>query len=305
MKPRLTLGTVQLGLAYGKQSKTPLMSEDAALEILAAAVELGIRDFDTAAAYGCAEQRLGRARRVGVLPPHTRITTKLTPNLDADSKPLALDQARRSIEQSLHRLGQTKLDCLLLHRWEHARQHSGAVWDALGRLREEGVLASLGVSVNTPQEALEALADPRVENIQLPCNLLDGRWNEVAQTRTYRPDVRIDVRSVYLQGVLIQDAADWPRLPGVNAAEWIARLEQLKAEVGLESRQALCLQGMTSQNWISSIVFGVDSKEQLEATVRHAASSPWSSEILDRVKEALSGAPEILLCPFRWPTERG
>ena len=56
---RLSLGTVQLGLPYGIAGRRELMTQAQADAILDAAFELGVSSLDTAAAYGCAEQRVG------------------------------------------------------------------------------------------------------------------------------------------------------------------------------------------------------------------------------------------------------
>ena len=55
---RIVLGTVQIGLPYGKRRGSGLMSEGAAEEILDAAWDMGIRNFDTAEAYGVSAARL-------------------------------------------------------------------------------------------------------------------------------------------------------------------------------------------------------------------------------------------------------
>ena len=64
--PRLALGTVQFGLAYGLAGNAAPMSDADAREVLVAASAAGIDRLDTAAAYGDIEQRLGRL--VGDLP---------------------------------------------------------------------------------------------------------------------------------------------------------------------------------------------------------------------------------------------
>ena len=45
-----------------------------------------------------------------------------------------------------------------LHRAAHLTSHNGAVWRRLVRLQKAGVIGHLGVSVQTPEEAFQALA---------------------------------------------------------------------------------------------------------------------------------------------------
>src|SRR6476620_5011118 len=55
---RIVLGTVQLGLPYGRRRGSPVMSDADAFRILDTAFSLGIRAFDTAEAYGSSADRL-------------------------------------------------------------------------------------------------------------------------------------------------------------------------------------------------------------------------------------------------------
>ena len=56
---RITLGTAQLGLGYGIANRAGRPGDATATALLDRAWGLGIRSFDTARAYGDAEQRLG------------------------------------------------------------------------------------------------------------------------------------------------------------------------------------------------------------------------------------------------------
>jgi spore coat polysaccharide biosynthesis protein SpsF len=217
----LVAGTVQLGLAYGAANRTGKPSRAAAVGLLRRAADIGLRQFDTARAYGDAEERLGEALadRTDI-----RIITKLDPlaPLPADaSHALVREAVDRSIAQSLAALGRRQIDCLLLHRATHRTAYSGVLWERLIQLKEEGVVLQLGVSVQSPEEALSALDCRDVTHIQLASNLLDWRWRKsgvIARLRE-RPEVCVHVRSAFLQGVLAADDPDvWPAVPGLDRA---------------------------------------------------------------------------------------
>ncbi len=93
----LVLGSVQLGLPYGAANRTGQPSRPAALRLVHRAADAGISSFDTARAYGEAEDRLGEAlgveRKV-----HT--VTKLAPltDLAADAPRAAV---RAAVEESV------------------------------------------------------------------------------------------------------------------------------------------------------------------------------------------------------------
>ena len=57
--PNFRLGTAQLGLNYGVTNQKGLLTEKAAYDLILRAVQSGCMRFDTARAYGLAENRLG------------------------------------------------------------------------------------------------------------------------------------------------------------------------------------------------------------------------------------------------------
>src|SRR5262245_7930224 len=125
---RLTLGTVQLGMPYGVANRTGQPDEGAAFGILALALELGVRSFDTAAAYGEAEARLGAFFRVHGRPDDVVVTSKL-PALGEGERDVG-DAVRRAAEASLAKLG--RIDCYLIHSAADLRAHGDTLVKALG-----------------------------------------------------------------------------------------------------------------------------------------------------------------------------
>src|SRR3954469_8292461 len=176
----LVLGSVQLGLAYGAANRTGKPPRATALELVRRAANAGVSNFDTARAYGDAEARLGEAlcgRRA------VHMVTKLSPlgDVPADApRDVVRAAVDASIESSLAALHRDRLDCLLLHRATHFTAFGGAVWERLVEHLEQGSVVSLGVSVQTPAEAQDALSYSDVAHIQLPFNLLDWRWEDAA-----------------------------------------------------------------------------------------------------------------------------
>jgi len=299
----LVLGCAQLGLAYGIANTAGQPSRGEAVELLRRAADSGIAQFDTARAYGDSEARLGEAlggRDVTII-------TKLSPLAGLAAAP-AGDDVRAavdaSIEHSLAALGRDRLDCLLLHRAAHLAAYGGAVWRRLLALRAEGRADRLGVSVQSPREALAALAEPDVRHVQLPFNPLDWRWREagVAAACERRPDVTVHARSVFLQGLLAAgDASIWPPIPGVDAETVVRSLARLARELDRESPADLCLAYAGGHAFIDGVVVGLETAEQLELNLRLAAKPPLAPDDCRFVEQRLPRLPEQLLDPSRWP----
>jgi D-threo-aldose 1-dehydrogenase len=178
-----------------------------------AAWDGGIRTFDTAPHYGSglSEHRFGEALRdrdrnsfvlsskVGRLlipddncPPNLPFVKGLPFRIQVD---YSFDATMRSLDDSLQRLGISRIDILFIH--DLAEDHLGAGWTsvfdqamagaakALIRLREQGVIKAWGLGVNRVEACERALAmsDPDVF-------LLAGRYSLMEHTplRTFFPN---------------------------------------------------------------------------------------------------------------------
>lgn len=182
LKNRLGLGTGPLGNMYRE------VTDEAAQATLAHAWDLGIRYFDTAPLYGAglAEFRLGNAL-AGKDRDDFALSTKVGRYvLDESEEKRGLfqdgranklvadfseDATLRSIEQSLERLQTDRIDFVYVHdispdffgdEWvDKFDQARDGAFRVLTRLRDQGVISSWGIGVNTtePIERLMRLED--------------------------------------------------------------------------------------------------------------------------------------------------
>ena len=302
----LVAGTVQLGLAYGAANRTGKPARDAALRLVRRAVDAGIEKFDTARAYGDSEERIGEA----LIGNRTaRTITKLAP-LD-DVPPHAIEsvvrkRVQRSIEESLTALRRDKLDCVLLHRAQHRTAWNGAAWDRLLEYLEDGTILSLGVSVQSPSEALAALACADIQHIQLPFNILDWRWRAagVVERLQERTGVTVHARSVFLQGLLAaRDPSIWPRLPEFSAPSVVDWLDETARAYERDSVADLCLAFVRGQEWIDGVVIGMETEDQLETNLRLSVQRPLSGDECAAIEASRPRVAAALLDPAQWPKQ--
>ena len=181
---RFGLGGVPLGNEFAKRT------DDDAQATLEAAWAMGVRYYDVAPWYGLglSERRFGhflhgRRREDYLLSSKVGKLLKASrDNRHADMFPLSdspndlvidytADGVRRSIDDSLQRLGVSHLDVVYVHDlspdfawfpdgWEEQYEiaRKGA-FPALSKLRDEGVIKAWGVGVNTPFAILKVMAD--------------------------------------------------------------------------------------------------------------------------------------------------
>ncbi|MFF7974905.1 aldo/keto reductase [Streptomyces sp. NPDC007905] len=162
------LGTWQLGADWGA------VDEDEALAVLGAAVDSGVTFLDTADVYGDGRserligsflRQLGPARAAGIL-----VATKMGRRAAQHPSEFTLDNFRRWTDRSRANLGVETLDLVQLHCPPTPVFSAQEVYDALDVLVDEGRVAAYGVSVETCEEALTAIARPHVASVQIILN---------------------------------------------------------------------------------------------------------------------------------------
>jgi D-threo-aldose 1-dehydrogenase len=171
---RLGLGGAPLGGLFAA------VDEDEAEATIDLAWDLGVRYFDTAPLYGYgnSERRMGRAlqgrprdefvvsSKVGRL---IRPEADIPPNADVDRqvhdgrenafyvdtgpvRPVfdySADGVRRSIDESLERLGLDQIDIVYIHDPDdHWQAAIDSAYPALARLREDGIVRAIGAGMN-------------------------------------------------------------------------------------------------------------------------------------------------------------
>ena len=201
----LALGTVQFGGRYGVANISGQVPQAEVAAILQRARAAGIDTLDTAIAYGCSESSLGEA---GVA--SWRVITKLPALPDGGSD--VAKWAEAQVLGSLQRLRTTQLEALLLHQPADLLGPNGARFiEALAVLKSRGLIRCAGISIYDPAELARIWPVWRPELVQAPCNIFDRRLLDSGWLAGLsRHGVRIHIRSVFLQGVLLMPASRRP-----------------------------------------------------------------------------------------------
>lgn len=166
-RPAAAAGTFTLGdltvnrMGLGSMRLTVRADTDRALAVLRRAVELGVDHVDTAAFYrspeGILDGEPGPVRYATELlrealgpDADVVVTTKVGPGITDDGEfyqATTADQLRRQVEENLRRLGRDRLDVVNLRIIRKQGHDSVAErFEALARLREEGLIRHLGLS---------------------------------------------------------------------------------------------------------------------------------------------------------------
>lgn len=299
MSAQFVLGTVQLGLAYGRANVTGKPSQEAALALIRQAWDNGVTAFDTARAYGDSEERLGEA----LMGRSAHIVTKLSPlaDLGADVPlPDVRDAVDRSLERSLAALRRDRIEVCLLHEFGHFDAFGGAIWTQLLEHQAQGRICTLGASVGSPHELRRALAEPAVRHIQLAANLLDWRWCESGLLDALH-NVTVHVRSTLLQGILAADVSVWPRIEGVDPVALSAWLADSARALGRDGIVDLALAYIRAQDWVDGAVLGLETQSQLQANLALFARPPLTADECAFIDKTRPRVPASFLDPPQWP----
>ncbi len=168
----LGLGLISIGRKWGHVER-PIPPVEQVNNLLATAVKLGIRYFDTAPAYGMSEERFGdflKTLNSNQLQ-NVIVATKCGEHWDIATSATHVDHSYealcRSIDQSLTRL--PKIDILQIHKATPQVLADDGILRALEYAKSKGV-ASFGVSVSDLETATIAVADPLFSLLQFPFN---------------------------------------------------------------------------------------------------------------------------------------
>src|SRR3954449_10528478 len=160
------LGCWQLGGDWGT------VGDEQALGVLHAAVDAGVTFLDTADVYGDGRSetligRFLRERGRDGLTVATKAGRRADPHVP---EAFTADNLRAWTDRSRRNLGVDTLDLVQLHCPPTPVYSTDAVFDALDGLVESGAVAAYGVSVETVDEALTAIARPNLATVQIILN---------------------------------------------------------------------------------------------------------------------------------------
>ena len=295
------VGSAQFGFDYGLANRAGKPSSDVVRAMLVAAATAGATTIDTAAAYGDSESVLGSvlADDAG-LSRRFWIITKLAPEVeDAGEQGVVAGLVRAAVDASRLRLRQDQIPLLLLHRSTARLALGGALWEALRGLVKEGAIGGLGISVYTPEEALDALSDPQVAAIQVPLSALDRRIVAAGVLERCRErDVAVFARSIFMQGALAAPNLPTGAYPG-RLRPYVDRFHREAARFG-RSRASLALAYVRSIPGLAGLVIGAETIEQVRDNVALFEMEPLSANERNALEAVLGYPGDDLVDISRW-----
>lgn len=192
------LGTWQVGGKWG----SPFNDKNAD-ELLNTAIDNGINFIDTADVYenGLSESAVGRvirsrSERIYVA---TKCGRHINPHLSEGYQPKVLQQF---VEDSLKRMKLETIDLIQLHCPPTEVYYRPEIFELFDKLKQEGKIQNLGVSVEKVEEGLKAMEFDNVTSIQIIFNLFRQRPSELLFKEAKKKNIGIIARVPLASGLL-------------------------------------------------------------------------------------------------------
>jgi len=274
----ISLGTWQVGGKWGSG-----FNDKTADELINTAIDNGVNFIDTADVYenGLSETAVGRvvrsrSERIYVA---TKCGRQINPHVNEGYQPKVL---QKFVEDSLKRTGLETLDLIQLHCPPTEVYYRPEIFEMFDRLKDQGKIQNLGVSVEKVEEALKAIEYSNITTVQIIFNLFRQRSSQLFFSEAKKKDIGIIARVPLASGLLTgkfdakttfdaQDHRNFNRngdafdkgetFSGIDYDLGLKAVEELKAIFPETTNLApIALQWILSFNEISCIIPGA-SKE--------------------------------------------
>lgn len=281
----ISLGTWQVGGKWGDD-----FSHENAERILHAAVDSGINFIDTADVYGAGESEKAvgkfiknRSERIYVA---TKCGRQLNPHVNEAYQPAVL---RKFVEDSLKNMGFETLDLIQLHCPPTEVYYRPEIFELFDRLKDEGKILNLGISVEKVEEALKGIEFENVTTVQIIFNLFRQRpaelFFEQAQKKNVGVIVRVPLASGLLTGKFSKNSTftagdhrffnrngemfdKGETFSGIDYETGLAAVEELKAVFPTHANLApVALRWILQFAAVSTIIPGASNPEQATANL--------------------------------------
>ncbi len=300
----ISLGTWQVGGKWGSG-----FDQGNAEKILNAAIDNGINFIDTADVYEARKSEAAVGRVIKSRSENIFVATKcgrqINPHTNAN---YTVEVLRKFVEDSLKNTGLDCLDLIQLHCPPTEVFYRPEIFELFDRLKTEGKIKHLGISVEKVEQALKGIEYDNVSTVQIIYNIFRQRPNELFFKEALKKDIGIIVRVPLASGLLTgkfnpastfdkgdhrffnRDGAGFDKgetfagVPYERGLKAVSEIKELFPEH--ENLAPLALRWILDFPEVSCIIPGVSKLEQINsnlASMKLASLSFEKKEALDNI----------------------
>jgi aryl-alcohol dehydrogenase-like predicted oxidoreductase len=297
----ISLGTWQVGGKWGE----PFNHQNAD-EILNKAIDGGINFIDTADVYGDGESEKAVGRVVKSRSEKIYVATKCGRKLNPHvNESYTIKTLRGFVEESLKNTGLETLDLIQLHCPPTDVFYRPEIFELFDRLKEEGKIQNLGVSVEKVEEGIKAMEYPNVCSIQFIYNMFRQRPNELLFDLAKKNNIGLIARVPLASGLLTgkfskettfdkEDHRNFNRngeafdkgetFSGVDFEKGLAAVDELKKIFPNEDLPQIALKWILQFPEITCVIPGASKISQLKSNLKVEELRDLNVKEMDEVK---------------------
>lgn len=299
----ISLGTWQLGGKWGQG-----LDPEAAQKTLLTAFNNGVNFIDTADVYKDTESEIEVGKAIKKSNERIYVATKcgrqIRPHTNENYTPEAL---RGYVEDSLKRLDVEALDLVQLHCPPTEVYYRPEIFGEFAKLKEEGKILNLGVSIEKIEEGLKVIEYENVTTIQIIYNMFRQRPHEELFPKAQENNVGIIIRVPLASGLLTgkftkdttfdkKDHRNFNRegkffdvgetFSGIPYETGIEAVERLKNAVDEDTNLVhLALRWILMRDEVSVVIPGASSDKHVKSNCDASETPPIQDEIMEKIDQ--------------------
>ena len=299
----ISLGTWQVGGKWGSGFDHKLADQ-----ILNTALDEGINFIDTADVYedGESEKAVGEiikksSERIYVA---TKCGRQINPHINEGYTPKVL---RGYVEASLRRMNLECIDLIQLHCPPTEVYYRPEIFGEFEKLKEEGKILNLGVSVEKVEEAIKAIEFENVTTVQIIYNIFRQRPHEYLFEKAKEKNVGIIVRVPLASGLLTgkftkdsnfedgdhrkfnRNGAFFDKgetFSGIPYDVGIEAIEKLKSHLAQNVKLSdVALNWILNRREVSCIIPGASRADQITSNVHASSLADLNEKVIDTIDQ--------------------
>ena len=274
---KIVLGTAQFESNYGITTKNKLQTIEMK-KVLQTCYLNNINMMDTAIDYDRVEKKLGNlnVKKFNII---SKASFVKNHNIikDIDLEKILINSIENLKVKNLY---------AFLVRKPHSLIYNNSLWKVLLKFKQKGLINKIGFSLYTPDELKKVYNIFKPDIIQIPISIVDNRFeNKGWLDLLARDKVEIHARSVFLQGLLLEDSKRMPN--GFQKYSFFfAKIEKWLEDNKVSNLEA-CLSKLYLDERITRIVVGINNKVQLDAILQTHIKNIFYPNWLIRAEEKL------------------
>lgn len=299
----VSLGTWQLGGKWGQG-----LDAATAQRTLEKAFDNGVNFIDTADVYKDTQSEIEVGKAIKKTTQRIYVATKcgrqIKPHINENYTPETL---RGYVEDSLKRLDVDALDLVQLHCPPTEVYYRPEIFGEFEKLKDEGKILNLGVSIEKVEEGLKAIEFDNVTTIQVIYNMFRQRPHEELFPKASDNNVGIIVRVPLASGLLTgkftndttfdkKDHRNFNRegkffdvgetFSGIPYETGIEAVERLKDVVGENTNLVhLALRWTLMRNEVSVVIPGASSDKHVKSNCDASETPPIPDKTMEKIDE--------------------